>query len=167
MNLTVESSYEYVKVIKIECTPTEALVINHAMRRYACDEDVHESDRKIMERLLAVEPKFVDLPAIPEKETTDRIEYGTDGQPYKYSISTDISEREKETDIEKIREQIREEAEFAYADFEQYKIEVLGVDPETVEDELPNDDFRYGMERAIEIIYENTVAVHERKEASE
>lgn len=29
------------------------------------------------------------------EETTDRIEYGTDGQLYKYSISTNIPEREK------------------------------------------------------------------------
>ena len=57
--------------------------------------------------------------------------------------------------IEKIRAEINEEREFAYADFEQYKIEVLGVDPEMVEDELPHDDFRYGLERAIEIINEH------------
>lgn len=33
--------------------------------------------------------------AVPERETTDRIEYGTDGYTYKYFISNDIPEREK------------------------------------------------------------------------
>jgi len=54
--------------------------------------------------------------------------------------------------IDEIKAQIIDEAEFAYADFEQYKVDVLGVDAEYVEDELPNDDFRYGLERAFEII---------------
>lgn len=43
---------------------------------------------------------------------------------------------------------IKEEAGYAYADFEQYKADVLNAEA----DELPDDDFRYGMERAIEII---------------
>ena len=50
---------------------------------------------------------------------------------------------------EKVKEQIKDEADFAYADFDEYKYEVLGVDDI---DELPNDDFRYGMERTLEII---------------
>lgn len=50
----------------------------------------------------------------------------------------------------KIKEQIDEEADFAYADFDKYKCEVLGVDT----DELPDDDFRFGMRRALEIINE-------------
>ena len=54
--------------------------------------------------------------------------------------------------IDKIRAEILDEKEYAYADFEQYKIDYLGVDAEYVEDELPQDDFRYGMERCIEII---------------
>ncbi len=54
--------------------------------------------------------------------------------------------------MDKIRAEIAEEKECAYADFEQYKIDYLGVDAEYVEDELPYDDFRYGMERCIEII---------------
>lgn len=44
--------------------------------------------------------------------------------------------------------QLEEEADYAYADFEEYKTEVLGVDS----DELPDDDFRYGLKRAIEVI---------------
>ena len=47
-----------------------------------------------------------------------------------------------------IKDGIKEEADYAYADFEQYKVDVLNAEA----DELPSDDFRYGMERAIEII---------------
>ena len=54
--------------------------------------------------------------------------------------------------LDKIRAEVLDEAEYAYADFEQYKVDYLGADAEYVEDELPQDDFRYGMERAIEII---------------
>ncbi len=59
---------------------------------------------------------------------------------------------EQEDILDKIRAEILEEKEWAYADFEQYKIDCLGVDAEYVEDELPQDDFRYGMERCVEII---------------
>jgi len=63
-----------------------------------------------------------------------------------------IKALEQEDILGKIRAEILEEKECAYADFEQYKIDYLGVDAEYVEDELPQDDFRYGMERVIEII---------------
>ena len=49
------------------------------------------------------------------------------------------------------RKQIIDEADFAYADFEQYKMDVLGVEV----DDLLNDEFRYGMERALQIISQN------------
>jgi hypothetical protein len=61
MKLIVEKQGENVKAIKIEYTPTEALIINHAMRRYACDEEVNATDRKIMEQMLEVEPIFTDF----------------------------------------------------------------------------------------------------------
>lgn len=48
----------------------------------------------------------------------------------------------------KIMEEIDDEAEYAYADFDEYKYDVLHAEP----DELPDDDFRYGLRRAIEII---------------
>ena len=54
--------------------------------------------------------------------------------------------------LDKIRAKIIEENECAYADFDKYKVDYLGVDSRYVEDELPYDDFRYGMERCIEII---------------
>ena len=64
-----------------------------------------------------------------------------------------VNPQEPKIDVlDKIRAEIIEEKDFAYADFEQYKIDCLDVDAEYVEDELPQDDFRYGMERAIEII---------------
>jgi hypothetical protein len=56
-----------------------------------------------------------------------------------------------------IKDGIKEEADYAYADFEQYKADVLNAEA----DELPNDDFRYGMERAIEIINAYRKAVNE------
>lgn len=48
----------------------------------------------------------------------------------------------------RIMEEIDDEAECAYADFDEYKCDVLHAEP----DELPDDDFRYGLRRAIEII---------------
>ena len=50
--------------------------------------------------------------------------------------------------LSKIIEDISEECEYAYSDFDEYKELYLGIDA----DELPDDDFRYGMERCIEII---------------
>lgn len=50
--------------------------------------------------------------------------------------------------LDKIRAEILDEAEYAYADFDKYKEDILYAEP----DELPDDDFRFGMERAVEII---------------
>jgi len=50
--------------------------------------------------------------------------------------------------LDKIRAEILDEAEYAYADFDKYKEDVLHAEF----DELPDDDFRYGLQRAIEII---------------
>ena len=50
--------------------------------------------------------------------------------------------------FEKIIAEILDEAEYAYADFDQYKKDILHAEP----DELPDDDFRYGLERAVEIM---------------
>lgn len=54
--------------------------------------------------------------------------------------------------LDKIRAEILKEKECAYADFERYKVDYLGQDWEDVQDSLPQDDFRYGMERCIDII---------------
>ena len=54
--------------------------------------------------------------------------------------------------INKIRSELIEEKECAYADFLRYKVKYLGQGCQEAYDSLPEDDFRYGMERAIEII---------------
>lgn len=62
-------------------------------------------------------------------------------------------EQESKTDIlDKIRAEIIEEKECAYADFERYKVEYLGQAWEYAYYSLPQDDFRCGMERVVEII---------------
>lgn len=54
--------------------------------------------------------------------------------------------------LDELRAEIAEEKEHAYADFERYKVEYLGQDWEDALDSLARDDFRYGMERCIDII---------------
>lgn len=61
MKLIVNEREGCCESINIEYTPTEALIINHAMRRYACDDEVNEKDRAIMEQMLDVKPIFVDV----------------------------------------------------------------------------------------------------------
>ena len=68
MKLIVEKQGEIVKAIKAEYTPTEALVINHAMRRYVDDYEVHEDNRTVMEQMLDVKPIFVDVAESEDKE---------------------------------------------------------------------------------------------------
>lgn len=63
-------------------------------------------------------------------------------------IDTAIKTLQQRDVFEKIKAEILDEAEYAYADFDQYKEDILHAEP----DELPDDDFRYGMERAVEII---------------
>lgn len=75
-----------------------------------------------------------------------------------YTMSTEWWEQEIGL-FEDIRAEIKEEKEWAYADFERYKVEYLGQDWEDVYDSLPADDFRYGMERCIEIIDKHVKAV--------
>lgn len=55
---------------------------------------------------------------------------------------------EQKAILDKIIAEIWEEAEWAYADFDDYKEAVLEAEP----DELPDDEFRYGLHRAVEII---------------
>ena len=61
MKLIVNEMDGCCESIHIEYTPTEALIINQAMRRYACDDEVNEKDRTIMEQMLDVKPIFVDV----------------------------------------------------------------------------------------------------------
>jgi len=59
-----------------------------------------------------------------------------------------IKALEQEPILDKIRAEIDEEADYAYADFDRYKEDILHAES----DELPDDDFRYGLRRVIEII---------------
>lgn len=59
-----------------------------------------------------------------------------------------IKALEQQNVLDKIKAEILDEAEYAYADFDRYKEDILHAEP----DELPDDDFRYGLERAVEII---------------
>lgn len=61
MKLIVNERDGYCESIQIEYTPAEALIINQAMRRYACDDEVNKEDRTIMEQMLGVKPIFVDI----------------------------------------------------------------------------------------------------------
>lgn len=66
----------------------------------------------------------------------------------------DWQEGVKAIPIDKIKqamEQIIDEKDFAYADFDEYKREVLWVEDA---DDLPDDDFRYGMGRCLDILNE-------------
>ena len=59
---------------------------------------------------------------------------------------------QQESILDKIRAKLLEEKECAYADFERYKVEYLGQSWDDALDSMPQDGFRYGMERCIEII---------------
>ena len=61
MKLIVNEHDGYCESIHIEYTPTEALIINQAMRKYVNGEGVNEEDKKVMEQMLNVEPIFVDV----------------------------------------------------------------------------------------------------------
>ena len=63
-------------------------------------------------------------------------------------ISEGVCRKDKIQVLDKIKPEILDEAEYAYADFDEYKEDILHAEP----DELPDDDFRYGLERAVEII---------------
>jgi hypothetical protein len=67
MKLTVNEKKGCCESVQIEYTPTEALIINEAMRRYVCDDEVNEKDRTIMEQMLDVKPIFVDVAEGSEK----------------------------------------------------------------------------------------------------
>ena len=68
MKLIVNKKDGYCESIHIEYTPTEALIINQAMRRYVDDEEMKEDDRKVMEQMLDIKPIFVDIKKSEDKE---------------------------------------------------------------------------------------------------
>lgn len=64
------------------------------------------------------------------------------------ALNEKIKALEQEPILDKIRAEIDEEADYAYADFDRYKEDILHAES----DELPDDDYRYGLRRAIDII---------------
>ena len=72
---------------------------------------------------------------------------GTAGEQ-KEALDMAIKALEQKSVLDNIKAEILDEAEYAYADFDRYKEDILHAEP----DELPDDDFRYGLERAVEII---------------
>lgn len=70
MKLIVNECDGYCKSIQIEYSPTEALIINQAMRRFV-DDNVNETDRAIMKQMLDVKPIFIDVAESDEQEEVD------------------------------------------------------------------------------------------------
>ena len=58
MKRIVKQKDRCVEAVMFECTTTESLVLNQAMRLYLENDYVHETDRDIMRRMLEVEPIF-------------------------------------------------------------------------------------------------------------
>lgn len=52
MNVTINTSDDYVKSVIIEYTPAESLVINQALRRYVQDDNVNNEDRAIAKQMI-------------------------------------------------------------------------------------------------------------------
>lgn len=69
MKLTVNKSGEIVKAIIMELNPAEALIVNHAMRRYTEDEGVSQRNREEMDKMFFVEPIFLEVPNMSENPT--------------------------------------------------------------------------------------------------
>lgn len=77
---------------------------------------------------------------------------GYSSRLWKAAYERGKEEAEQANALGKIKAKLIEEKECAYADFERYKVEYLGQDWSDVYDSLPQDDFRYGLERCIDII---------------
>ncbi len=68
MKLVVERENGNAKLIRAEYTPAEAVVINHAMRRYAyMNLDVNKERRSLMEKMLETQPEFIEVEPINDK----------------------------------------------------------------------------------------------------
>ena len=67
MKLIVERENEDVKLIRAEYTPAEAVVINHAMRRYAYMIDINKERRSLMEKMLETQPEFIEIEPVNDK----------------------------------------------------------------------------------------------------
>lgn len=69
----------------------------------------------------------------------------------------------KAVPIDKLKnlvDKLQDEKDYAYANFDEYKLDVLGCDDV---DDLPNDDYRFGLNRAI-VLLQLLIAESEDKE---
>lgn len=118
-------------------TIEEAIVVlkcampNSSMGCGESDEEIEEAMTMAIKAMEEQQnPNSIRINFVGEEEAKEFDEYLKNQQP-------------KEPVLDKIKDEIVEEKEYAYADFERYN-EDLGQDWE--------DDFRYGMERCVEII---------------
>lgn len=87
MKLIVKQKDGCVEAVNIECTTTEALVLNHAMRLFVDDNEIHDIDRDTMRRMLEVEPTFEEVKDVEEIKVDDEVEiYGTGSKAVVTSI---------------------------------------------------------------------------------
>lgn len=98
-----------------------------------------------------LEAQRVVIKAMEEQENPNSIRINFVGEEEAKEFN-EYLKNQQESILDKIKDEILEEKECAYADFERYKVEYLGQDWEDALDSIPQDDFRYGMERCIEII---------------
>lgn len=78
MKLIVKQKDGCAEGVRIECTTTEALVLNHAMRIYADNDEIRDIDRGIIRRMLEVPPIFEEVEDVEVIEVGDEVElYGT------------------------------------------------------------------------------------------
>lgn len=67
MRLVVERENGNAKLIRAEYTPEEALVINHAMRRYVYMLDINDENISLMEKMLETQPEFIEVQSVNDK----------------------------------------------------------------------------------------------------
>lgn len=116
--------------------------------KYITSNVIHDADeRKNIQEALNKSIKALEI--VNEFETAQIITGGRlNGRTYAYKCGLADGQRSAKAVLDSIKAEILDEAEYAYADFDRYKEDILHAEP----DELPDDDFRYGMERALEII---------------
>ena len=112
--------------------------------------DVIEANKEEAERMTNEEAKEMTIGvAIAHLEDLQRMYLGN--EKFKADVKAlDVAIKavKQKAVLDSIKAEILDEAEYAYADFDRYKEDILHAES----DELPDDDFRYGMKRAVEII---------------
>lgn len=87
MKLIVKEKDRCAEGAKIECTTTEYLVLNQAMKKYIDNGEINDIDRDIMRRMLEVKPIFEEVKDVEEIKVGDEVEiYGTGSNAVVMSI---------------------------------------------------------------------------------